>query len=83
MADSNYDINTDSKPVSDYVHPHSVNAGTPVEAIKPPSVGNKFEVDEAVLGGKPVDVSLGMHNIQLLMAFVSSPQPFLYRIQRL
>ena len=83
MADKDSDFNTDGKVISDYVHPHSVNAGIPTEAIKPPSLGKNFEVDEAVLEGKPVDVSFGMHHIQLLMAFVSSPQPFPYRTQPL
>ena len=43
------DINTDGLVISDYVHPHAVNAGLPVGEIKPPTVGKGFEVDEAVL----------------------------------
>lgn len=50
-AENDADIETDGLVVSDYVHPHSVNAGVPVEDIKPPSVGKDFEVDEAVLDG--------------------------------
>lgn len=45
-------INSDGLVISNYVHPHSVNAGIPVEEIKPPSVGKEFELDEAVLDGK-------------------------------
>jgi len=43
---------TDRLVISDYVHPHAVNAGVPVEEIKPPILGREFEVDEAVLDGK-------------------------------
>lgn len=51
-AENEASINTDGLVVSDYVHPHSVNAGIPIEEIKPPSAGKEFEVDEAVLDGK-------------------------------
>lgn len=43
---------TDGLVISDYVHPHAVNAGVPVEEIKPPLVGKNFEVDEAVIDGQ-------------------------------
>lgn len=46
------DVKTDGLVISDYVHPHSMNAGLPVEDIKPPKVGKEFEVDEAVFEGK-------------------------------
>ena len=51
-ADEGIDINTDGNVISDYVHPHAVNAGIPVEEIRPPTVGNEFEVDEMVREGK-------------------------------
>ncbi len=37
--------------VTDYVHPHSLNNGTPVDRILPPKVGGDFNVDDAVLEG--------------------------------
>ena len=43
-----------------------------METTKPPSLGNEFEVDEAVRANKLVDASFGMHYIQLLTAIVSS-----------
>ena len=45
------EIKTDGAIVSDYVHPHSVNAGLPNEEIQPPQVGKELLVDEAVLDG--------------------------------
>ena len=49
--DDQDDIKTDGAIVSDYVHPHSVNAGLPSEDIQPPQVGRELLVDEAVLEG--------------------------------
>ncbi len=37
--------------VTDYVHPHSKNAGQPVEKVLPPKVGGEFLVDENVIAG--------------------------------
>lgn len=51
-AHEEIDINTDGNIISDYVHPHAVNAGIPVEEIRPPTVGKEFEVDDMVLEGK-------------------------------
>ena len=52
QADEGIDINTDGNVISDYVHPHAVNAGIPVEEIRPPTVGKEFEVDDMVREGK-------------------------------
>lgn len=51
-AQEGIDINTDGNVISDYVHPHAVNAGIPVEEIRPPTGGKEFEVDDLVLEGK-------------------------------
>ncbi|KAL9012618.1 MAG: hypothetical protein Q9173_002635 [Seirophora scorigena] len=48
-AENDAGIETDGLVISDYVHPHSVHAGVPIEEIEPPPVGKDFEVDEAVL----------------------------------
>lgn len=37
--------------VTDYVHPHSKNAGQQVDLILPPKVGGEFPVDENVITG--------------------------------
>ena len=49
--DDQDDIKTDGAIVSDYVHPHSVNAGLPSEDIQPPQVGRELLVDDEVLEG--------------------------------
>ncbi|KAJ8122528.1 hypothetical protein O1611_g9816 [Lasiodiplodia mahajangana] len=40
--------------VTDYIHPHSLNNGTPTEGIVPPKIGKEFSVDEAVHQAFPI-----------------------------
>ena len=45
--------------VTNYIHPHSVNAGIPDVDIPPPMVHGELDVDEAVLEGEfPVSFAL-------------------------
>ena len=37
--------------VTNYVHPHSKNAGLPAEKVLPPKVGGEFSVDDNVIAG--------------------------------
>ena len=47
----------DAPAVTDYVHPHSINALTPMGAIMPPKISGEYSVDEAVLEGISTDPS--------------------------
>ena len=44
-------ISADKTIVTDYIHPHSLNNGTPMDKILPPKIGGEFPVDDAVKEG--------------------------------
>lgn len=44
-------IGADKTIVTDYIHPHSLNNGTPIDKILPPKIGGEFPVDDAVKEG--------------------------------
>ena len=51
LRDDQDEIKTDGAVVTDYIHPHSLNSGLPIEEITSPKVRNELRVDEAVLEG--------------------------------
>lgn len=44
-------IKADKTIVTDYIHPHSLNSGTPIDKILPPKLGGEFPIDDAVKEG--------------------------------